>query len=94
MRSIASVQDDAWAGLFVANRIQTAKWPIPCNTDVQPRDRTGFIPLARSDPYEPSSNGKIRCTLVPWLPLFRSTWPPSCWAKPSTRRPPSPEPAR
>jgi len=41
------------------------------------RDRTGPMPLARPDPYEPSHNGKIRCTVVPWLSLLRSTWPPS-----------------
>src|ERR1700683_3859404 len=32
--------------------------------------------------------------MVPLLPLSRLSWPPSCWAKPSTSRPPSPESAR
>ena len=54
----------------------------------------GLIPLMRTYPYEPSGDGKITRTVVPWLPLSRSTWPPSCWAKPSTSRPPSPELAR
>src|ERR1700738_4182107 len=32
--------------------------------------------------------------MVPVLPLTRATWPPSCCAKVSTARPPSPESAR
>jgi hypothetical protein len=39
-------------------------------------------------------DGQIRRTVVPWLPLSRSTLPPSCRAKLSTNRPPSPESAR
>ena len=44
--------------------------------------------------YEFSGHGKTTRTVVPWLSLARSTWPPSCWAKPSTSRPPIPESAR
>jgi hypothetical protein len=32
----------------------------------------------RVDFYEPSCDGKIRRTVVPWLSLSRSTRPPSC----------------
>ena len=43
---------------------------------------------------EGSPEGNVRHTMVPLLPLSRLSWPPSCWAKPSTSRPPSPESAR
>src|ERR1035438_10892452 len=49
---------------------------------------------ARADRYEASRKGNIRHTVVPLLLLTRSTWPPSCRAKESTKRPPSPESAR
>src|SRR5450830_1422312 len=54
----------------------------------------GEYPSRRADRYEASREGKVRHTLVPLLLLTRSTWPPSCRAKESTNRPPSPESAR
>jgi hypothetical protein len=38
-----------------------------------------FIFLTRARiPHKPSGDGKISRTVVPWLSLSRSTWPPSC----------------
>src|SRR3984893_13364681 len=44
--------------------------------------------------YEASREGNVVHTTVLLLPLSHSTWPPSCWAKPSTSRPPTRQPGR
>src|ERR1700730_6407955 len=44
--------------------------------------------------YEAPREGNVGHTTVLLLPLSHSTWPPSCWAKPSTSRPPNRQPGR
>jgi hypothetical protein len=62
---------------------------------IVPLDQVERIPSTRSSrSYEASREGNVRHTMVSVLPLSRATWPPSCRAKVSTNRPPSPESAR
>ena len=58
------------------------------------RSRAAAQSITRAYPCEASRDGNVRRTIVPWLPLSRSSWPPSCWEKASTNRPPIPESAR
>ena len=50
--------------------------------------------IARVDRYAAERDGNVKRTVVPLLSLSRSTCPPSCCAKISTSRPPTPESAR